>query len=284
MDKIKIGTRNFKTEGHTYVMGILNVTPDSFSDGGKFDSVSESLYHVREMINEGVDIIDIGGESTRPGYVKISDEEEIERVAPVIKSIKENFDIPLSIDTYKSSVAEVALREGADLVNDIWGLKADGKMAHVIAQADVPCCIMHNRSSEKYWDVMLEVKQDLEKSLIIAEQAGISNDKIILDPGIGFGKQSKENLMMIARLKELKTLGYPLLLGASLKSVIGNTLTLPVDQRLEGTLVTTVYAVRAGAMFVRVHNVKENVRAIKMTEALIEHERNKDGSDFNQEA
>lgn len=266
--KMKIGNKDFKTSGKTYIMGILNVTPDSFSDGGKFHRLDEALYHTEEMIRDGAHIIDVGGESTRPGYTMISDEEEIGRVAPVIEAIRGRFDIPVSLDTYKSGVARAGIAAGADLINDIWGLKYDEEMASVIAEANVACCLMHNREAADYTDFLTDYKQDLKETVALAKKAGIAEDRIILDPGIGFGKTREHNLQSIANLADLKTLGYPLLLGTSRKSVIGLTLDLPADQRVEGTLVTTVYGVLADCMFVRVHDVKENARAVAMAEAI----------------
>lgn len=265
---MRIGNREFAVEGHTYVMGILNVTPDSFSDGGRFDKLDKALYHVEEMITEGMDIVDVGGESTRPGYTLLSEKEEISRVIPVIENIKSRFDIPISLDTYKGKVAQAGVEAGADLINDIWGLKYDETMGNVIAGAGLPCCLMHNRREAVYQNYMEEVLEDLKETLVIAEKAGIEKDKILLDPGIGFGKTYGNNLEMINRMEMLHALGCPLLLGCSRKSVIGLTLDLPAQQRVEGTLVTTVYAVLKRAMFVRVHDVKENVRAIKMAEAI----------------
>ncbi len=267
---MKIGNREFQTKGHTYVMGILNITPDSFSDGGKWNDRDKALHHVEEMLKEGMDILDIGGESTRPGYTLLSDEEEIARVVPIIEAVKANFDVPVSLDTYKSRVAQEGIQAGADLINDIWGLKYDDKMAKVIADSGVSCCLMHNRKEANYQNFMLEVAADLAETIQLAEKAGIKTDKIILDPGVGFGKTYENNLEVIHSLEELNRLGYPLLLGCSRKSVIGLTLDLPTDQRLEGTLVTTVFGVMKGCMFVRVHDIKENVRAIRMAEAIME--------------
>ena len=254
---MRIGSRDFATTGHTYIMGILNVTPDSFSDGGKFDQIDAALKHVEEMIGDGADVIDIGGESTRPwGYTKISDEEETGRVVPVIEAVKKEFEIPISVDTYKSGVAEAAAQAGADLINDIWGLKADKKM--------------HNRDNAEYRNFMEDMKQDLRETIALAKAAGIADDKIILDPGVGFAKSYENNLEVISRLKEFNELKYPVLLGTSRKSVIGLTLDLPAAERVEGTIVTTVMAVEAGCMFVRVHDVKENHRAIQMAEAILD--------------
>lgn len=265
---MKIGNREFETTGHTYVMGILNITPDSFSDGGRYNALDQALCRVEQMIAEGMDLLDIGGESTRPGYAPVSEEEEINRVIPVIEQIKKRFNIPISLDTYKSKVASAGIGAGADLINDIWGLKYDPEMAGVIAKAQIPCCLMHNRKEAVYDSFVEEVLWDLEGSLEIAQKAGISDRKIMIDPGIGFGKTYENNLEIIDRLEIMNSLGYPFLLGASRKSVIGTAINLPVEERMEGTLVTSVYAALKGAMFVRVHDVKENVRAIRMTEAI----------------
>ena len=267
---MRIGSRDFATTGHTYIMGILNVTPDSFSDGGKFNQIDAALKHAEEMIGDGADVIDIGGESTRPGYTKIFDEEEIDRVVPVIEAVKKEFGIPISVDTYKSRVAEAAAQAGADLINDIWGLKYDPHMAEVIAKSGLACCLMHNRDNTEYRNFMEDVKQDLRETIVLAKAAKIADDKIILDPGVGFAKSYENNLEVIRRLKEFNELKYPVLLGTSRKSVIGLTLDLPAAERVEGTIVTTVMAVEAGCMFVRVHDVKENHRAIQMAEAILD--------------
>lgn len=265
---MRIGNKEFAESGHTYVMGILNITPDSFSDGGAYNTVDKALYRVEQMISEGMDILDIGGESTRPGYTQVSEEEEINRVVPVVEKVKSTFDTVISLDTYKAKVAAAGIAAGADLINDIWGLKYDPMMAGVIAKAGIPCCLMHNRKEAVYDRYMEEVLEDLKETIMLAHAAGISDDRMILDPGVGFGKSYEQNLEIIDRLEVLRSLGYPVLLGASRKSVIGLTLDLPAAQRVEGTLVTTVYAVRAGAMFVRVHDVRENVRAVRMAEAI----------------
>lgn len=266
---MKIGNRVFDTETKTYIMGILNVTPDSFSDGGKFNRLDAALAHAEEMIRDGADIIDVGGESTRPGYTKISDQEEIERTVPVIEALKKNFDVPVSIDTYKSEVAKATVAAGADLVNDIWGLKYDEQMAQVIADHHVACCLMHNRKNAEYKSFMKDMLDDLSETISIAKNAGIEDDKIILDPGVGFAKSYENNLEAIAKVDRLMELGYPVLLGTSRKSVIGLTLDLPSDQRVEGTIVTSVYAVQKKCAFVRVHDVKENARAIRMMNAIL---------------
>lgn len=266
---MRIGQHEFNRR-HTYIMGILNVTPDSFSDGGRFQSLDRALEHARAMIQAGADILDVGGESTRPGYEKISDEEETERVVPVIRALKEEFDIPVSLDTYKSGVAREGLRAGADLINDIWGLQYDGKMAGVIAEAEASVCIMHNREKPVYQDFLEEVRRYLADSLELALEAGIPADKIILDPGVGFGKNREQNLLVLGNLEEFTRMGYPVLLGASRKSVIGLTLDLPVQEREEGTLAATAAAVEAGCRFVRVHNVQASQRFIRMAEAIRE--------------
>lgn len=265
---MKIGNRDFDTKNHTYIWGILNVTPDSFSDGGKWKEMDKALYHVEEMIGQGMDVVDIGGESTRPGYTQISEQEEIERVTPVIRAVRERFDIPISLDTYKAGVAKAGAQAGAHLINDIWGLKYDPAMAGVIADAGLVCCLMHNREKAVYGNFCEEVKADLRGSLELARRAGIREDKIILDPGVGFGKTYEQNLEVLGKLQEFPALGYPVLLGCSRKSVIGLTLDLPASQREEGTLVTTVLAVQKGISFVRVHDVEKNARGIKMAEAV----------------
>lgn len=265
---MRIGNREFDTEHQTYVMGILNVTPDSFSDGGKWNDMDRALRHVEEMIREGADVIDVGGESTRPGHQKISDEEETQRVAPVIEALKKRFDVPVSVDTYKSSVAAAAIEAGVDLLNDIWGFRYDSKMAALAAASQVACCLMHNKDEAVYRDFMKDMMEETLECARIALQAGVAKDRILLDPGIGFGKTYEMNLEALRRLDEFCSLGYPVLLGTSRKSVIGLTLDLPADQRLEGTLVTTVLAVQTGCAFVRVHDIRENRRAIQMMEAI----------------
>lgn len=264
-----IGGKEFDVKNKTYIMGILNVTPDSFSDGGKFNNLDAALFHTQEMIADGADIIDIGGESTRPGHTVITDEEEISRVTPVIEAVKARFDIPVSVDTYKGKVAEAALQSGADLVNDIWGFKHDQKVAELTAKYQAACCLMHNRHEAVYENFLEDMVKDMEECVRIAKEAGVAEDKIILDPGVGFGKTYEMNLEAINHVEILHRLGYPILLGTSRKSVIGLTLDLPADERVEGTLATTVLGVIKGCAFVRVHDVKENKRIIHMTEAIL---------------
>ena len=267
---MKVGNKEFKIGERTYIMGILNFTPDSFSDGGAFNNIDSAIEHVKKMIDDGADIIDVGGESTRPGYTLISDEEEVNRVVPIIKAIKENFDISVSIDTYKSKVAEKALEAGADLINDIWGFKKDKDMAKVAAKYNVPCCLMHNRENKDYENLMDDILEDLRESIKIAKDAGVKDENIILDPGIGFAKTYEQNLETMNNLERFKELGYPILLGTSRKSMIGLTLDLPVEERVEGTIATTVIGIMKDACdFVRVHDVLENSRAAKMTDAIV---------------
>ncbi|HJB45832.1 MAG TPA: dihydropteroate synthase [Candidatus Mediterraneibacter surreyensis] len=266
---MRIGSREFDTEHQTYIMGILNVTPDSFSDGGKYSRIDAALAHAEKMIRDGADIIDVGGESTRPGHMQITDEEETARVVPVIEALKARFDTPVSVDTYKSAVAREALKAGADLVNDIWGLKYDPQMAGLIAESGAACCLMHNRNNTDYREFIPEFLDDMRECVRLADEAGIAWDKIILDPGVGFGKTYEMNLEVISRLEVMHELGLPILLGTSRKSVIGLTLDLPPEEREEGTLVTTVFGVQKGCAFVRVHDVEKNKRAIRMTRALM---------------
>ncbi len=245
------------------------MTPDSFSDGGKFNTLDAALRHTEQMIADGASIIDVGGESTKPGYTPVPADVQIERVVPVIEKIKANFDIPVSVDTTDAVVAKASIDAGCDLINDIWGLKKDGNLAKVVADSGLPVVLMHNRENTEYKLFFNELISDLKESVRIAEAAGIGLDKIILDPGIGFAKDVDQNLEAINKLEKIRELGYPVLLGTSRKSVIGKTLDLPVDERLEGTLATTVIGVMKGCGIIRVHDVKENIRAVKMAEAIL---------------
>lgn len=266
---MQIGNKEFDTENNTYIMGILNVTPDSFSDGGKFTNKEQALRHCEKMLNEGADIIDIGGESTHPNYTMISQEEEISRVIPVVELIKREFDPVISLDTYKCKVAEAGIQSGVDLINDIWGLRYDDNMASIIAKNQVACCLMHNRIDMNYDDFLTNLENDLLDSVYLARKAGIEESKIILDPGVGFAKTYENNLEVIHNLERLQHIGYPILLGTSRKSVIGITLDVPADERMVGTVVTSVFAVMKGCSFLRVHDVKENLQAIKMSKAIL---------------
>ncbi len=253
----------------TYIMGILNITPDSFSDGGNFNNIENAINHAKQMINEGADIIDLGGESTRPGHTYVDADEELRRILPVIKKLKEEINVPISVDTYKSKVAEESLKLGVEMINDIWGLQKDKYMANVIAKYNAYVCIMHNQDKTEYEkDIIESIKEFLNKSIKIALSAGIDKEKIVIDPGIGFGKTFEQNLEVLRRLSEIKTLGYPILLGTSRKSVIGNVLDVEPKDRLEGTIATTVLGIRDGVSIVRVHDVLENLKASKMADAL----------------
>ena len=266
---MRIGNREFDTENGVYVMGILNVTPDSFSDGGRWLERDAALRQAAKMAAEGAAIIDIGGESTRPGHRPVGAEEEAARVLPVIAAVKRETGLPVSVDTYRHETARLALEAGADMINDIWGLRYDGgEMARLIAQSGAACCLMHNRKSAEYRGFMPELLEDLRGTLDLAAAAGIARERIILDPGIGFAKSCEQNLTAMHRLDELAALGCPVLLAASRKSVIGLSLGLPVEERLEGTLATTAIGVLRGATFVRVHDVKENLRAARMALAI----------------
>ncbi len=263
---MKIGSREFDVKYHTYVVGILNVTPDSFSDGGKYDTLGSAMDHAERMIAEGADIIDIGGESTRPGYQPVSVKEEIERVLPVIRKLKTTYDVPVSLDTWKPAVARAALAAGVDMINDISCMK-EREMAALVAESGCAYCLMHNR------DGLIEggskVKEDLAAALETAWQAGVRTEQVMIDPGIGFAKTYEQNLAVLNKIEELHCFGLPILVGASRKSLIGHALDLPVEERLEGTLAITAYAVMKRCAFVRVHDVKENVRVIKMLESIV---------------
>lgn len=253
----------------TYIMGILNVTPDSFSDGGSYTELDKALYRAEEIVKQGGDIIDVGGESTRPGFTVVSAAEETERIVPVIEALTARFDIPVSADTYKAETAEAALRAGAAMINDIWGFKKDEKMADIAAKYGASCCLMHNRANTEYKDIINDILTELGGSADIALKAGVPAEKICLDPGIGFAKTFEQNLKVLNYLEKFNALGYPLLLGTSRKSVIGLALDLPVDERLEGTVATSVMAVMKDCRFVRVHDVLANKRAIDMTERIL---------------
>ena len=253
----------------TFIMGILNVTPDSFSDGGKYNSVEAALKQAKKMVAAGAKIIDVGGESTRPGYERISDEEEIARVVPVIKALVSEVPAIISIDTYKAAVARAAIEAGAHMINDIWGAKADPEMASVAAQYDVPIILMHNRTNRVYKNYWNDFKSDLEESISIVKKAGVPAEHIILDPGIGFVKNLEQSIETMQRLDELSAMGYPVLLATSRKRMIGSILNLPIDERVEGTAATCVFGVMKGCHLMRVHDVKEVARTVKVIDALV---------------
>ncbi|MCC7119157.1 MAG: dihydropteroate synthase [Anaerolineales bacterium] len=286
---LKVGNFTFEWGARTYIMGILNATPDSFSGDGLLahkDAVTYALNQAREFIAHGVDVLDVGGESTRPGSAPVNAEEEMRRVIPLVQALCENFpDVLISIDTYKAQVAEAALKAGANLINDVWALRADADLASVAAEHQAPVILMHNRSDPasvevreklggsyrgpEYDNLIEDVKRELLFSVELAKKAGVSESQIILDPGLGFGKTREDNLRLINQLDEIRALGYPILLGASRKSFIGFTLNLPADQRLEGTASATAIGIARGADLIRVHDVKEMTRVARMTDAIV---------------
>lgn len=271
LKNMQIGPENFTFEPYDFhLMGILNVTPDSFSDGGRFNQLDKALFHTEELIKSGCRIIDIGGESTRPGHTRISDAEEIERTAPIISAVKREFNVAVSVDTYKSAVAEAAMEAGCDLINDIWGLKADPALAAVIARYDAPCVLMHNRDNHNYTNLIPDIIADLNETLALAEKAGIKKDRIILDPGIGFGKDYTQNLLTLKHLADLKAaFDYPWLLGISRKSVIGLTLDLPSEEREEGTAALNTWGLTQGMHFFRIHDAEKSRRSLLMQQAVL---------------
>lgn len=253
----------------TLVMGILNATPDSFSDGGKYFDADKAVKHALEMAANGADIIDVGGESTRPGFDEVSAEEELERVIPVIRAVAKEVPLPISIDTYKAAVAEEAISAGAHIINDVWGAKKDPKMAETASRLEVPIILMHNRENRDYSVFVRDVLNDLYESIHIARNAGVKEENIILDPGIGFAKNLPYNLEMMRNLDTITSLGYPVLLGTSRKSFIGTILDLPVEERVEGTGATVCYGIQKGCQIIRIHDVREMSRLAKMMDALM---------------
>ncbi len=297
---LQIGSFTFNWGSRTYVMGILNVTPDSFSGDGiiaRGDSIHTAVEQARGFLVSGADILDVGGESTRPGSAPVNADEEMERVIPIVQALKQNFpDALISIDTYKAQVAEEAVRAGARIINDVWGLRADDGLAAVAAKYNLPVILMHNRSNpasvevreklggayvgSEYQNLLEDVKRELLESVALAKNAKIAESHIVLDPGVGFGKTREHNLELIDRLGEIRSLGYPVLLGTSRKSFIGFTLDLPADQRVEGTAATVAIGIARGADIIRVHDVKEMARVAKMTDAIVRkpsYERDKRG-------
>nr|WP_164671109.1 dihydropteroate synthase [Virgibacillus doumboii] len=250
-------------------MGILNVTPDSFSDGGSYSSVDRAVEHAVLMEQQGADIIDIGGESTRPDHDPVSMEEELERVLPVIRAVKEHVSIPISIDTYKAETARQAVEAGAEIINDVWGAKREPAIAEVAAEHNVPIILMHNRTNMDYTSIIDDMKQDLQASIDIALEAGVPKENIILDPGVGFAKTSADNLVVMNSLENFTNLGYPVLLAASRKSFIGKILNADPSERDNGTGATTCLGISKGAQIVRVHNVELHLELAKMMDAML---------------
>jgi dihydropteroate synthase len=273
---MRIGPADFRWGERTYVMGIINATPDSFSGDGVLandaadDPVARAVAQGRRMVEDGADLLDVGGESTRPGHARVDVSEERRRVVPVVAALRSALpDTPISIDTTKAAVAAAALDAGADLLNDVWGVGADDGMARLAAERGVPMIVMHNRAEPRYSDLMAEVVADLRSALERARRLGIEGDRLIVDPGFGFGKTPEHNLTVLRELSMLRELGRPILLGTSRKSTLGRVLGLPVDQRLEATLATTAIGIAGGADIVRVHDVRENVRAARMSDAIV---------------
>lgn len=289
MKPLKVGKHIFDWGARTYVMGVLNVTPDSFSGDGLIaqgDPVEVSLEQAKRFMAAGATVLDVGGESTRPGSQPIGADEERQRVLPVIRALaREIPDALISVDTYRSGLAEAALQEGAQIVNDIWGLRADPRLRQVVAKAECPVILMHNRSNPssvevraqlgsayigaEYADVISDVKRELMDSVTLAREAGIEEDRILLDPGIGFGKKVEHNLELINRLDEIRVMGFPVLIGPSRKSFIGYTLDLPPDQRVEGTAAAVAIGIARGADIVRVHDVEAMTRVARMSDAIV---------------
>lgn len=288
-NSLQIGNFTFEWGKRTYIMGILNITSDSFSGDGLLgkgaNGVAVAMEQARQFVSAGADILDIGGESTRPGSQPITADEELEHILPVVQAIAQELDVLISIDTYKSVVAEAALQNGAHLVNDVWGFHADPEIAHVAARHRAPVILMHNRSSwahavikeqlggryvgVPYENLIEDIKRELLESVAIAHDAGIPDEHIILDPGIGFGKTTEQNLELVDRLDEIRALGYPILYGPSRKSFIGFTLDLPPQQRLEGTAAAVTVGIVRGADIIRVHDVLPMMRVARMTDAIV---------------
>ena len=266
---LRCGEYTLDLNKKTLIMGILNVTPDSFSDGGNYDEVNAAVSHVKEMVADGADIIDIGGESTRPGFAKVSVEEELGRVIPMIRAVSKEVKVPISIDTYKAEVAKQAIEAGAHVINDVWGAKAEPKIAEVAAHYNVPIILMHNRENTNYRNLMADMIADLYESVKIAKGAGVPDENIILDPGIGFAKTPEQNLEAMRNLEQLHVLGYPVLLATSRKSFIGHVLDLPVEERVEGTGASICLGIEKGCEMIRVHDVKVMARMAKMMDAMI---------------
>lgn len=266
---LKTGVKNYDLSKRTHIMGILNVTPDSFSDGGNYTTVEKAIEQAKRMEEEGADMIDIGGESTRPNHDPVPLEEELERVLPIIRAVKENTNLPVSIDTYKAETAKQAVEAGADIINDIWGAKKEPDIAKVASDYDVPLILMHNRTSAQYTSLLDDMKKDLEESIDIALQAGVKKGNIILDPGVGFAKSAQENLIVMNHLEQFTNMGYPFLLATSRKRFIGGVLDLPPEERDNGTGATTCLGITKGAHIVRVHNVKVNKELAVMMDAML---------------
>ncbi len=266
---LRCGRYELPYERQTQIMGILNITPDSFSDGGRFNALEQAVSRAKEMVQEGAHIIDVGGESTRPGAKPVSLEEELSRVIPIIEALSNEIDVPISIDTYKAEVARQAVNAGATIINDVWGAKKEPEIAKVAAEFNVPIILMHNRKERHYHNLIEDMISDLKESVRIAIEAGVKEENIVLDPGIGFAKTFENNLEVMRHLDRICSLKYPVLLGTSRKSFIGHVLDLPPVERVEGTGATVCLGIERGCQFVRVHDVKEIARMAKMMDAML---------------
>ncbi|MDB5055105.1 MAG: dihydropteroate synthase [Bacilli bacterium] len=266
---LKCRNKTLQLGTKTLVMGILNVTPDSFSDGGDFVSLKKAVERAKQMAAEGADMIDIGGESTRPGAERITLIEELRRVIPIVEAISTAIDLPISVDTYKAEVARQALKAGAHLINDVWALQGDVEMARVIVEFGCPVVLMHNRKEANYNHFLTDIVEDLQKSIEQAEKSGIDRKQIMIDPGIGFAKDYEQNLLLMNHLHELVALGYPVLLGTSRKSMIQQTLQLPADDVVEGTAATVALGIAQGCQIIRVHDIRQMKRVAAMTDAIV---------------
>lgn len=267
--KLTTASKVYDLSERTHIMGVLNVTPDSFSDGGSYTSLNKAIEQAVEMEKQGADIIDIGGESTRPNHDPVSLEEELDRVLPIIRKVKEKINIPISIDTYKAETARRAIEAGAEIINDVWGAKQDPQIVNVAAEYNVPIILMHNRTNMNYTSIIEDMKCDLQESIDIALKAGVTKENIVLDPGVGFAKTAADNLNVMNNLEKFTKLGYPVLLGTSRKTFIGKILDVPPAERDNGTGATTCLGITKGMQIVRVHNVKLNVELAKMMDAMI---------------
>lgn len=266
---LRTKVKTYDLSERTHVMGILNVTPDSFSDGGKYVEEDQAVTQALHMQKHGADMIDVGGESTRPNHKPVSLQEEIDRVVPIIQAISRKVTVPISIDTYKAETAKQAIQAGADIINDIWGAKKDPEIADVAAETGAPIILMHNRDNQNYKSLLEDMQRDLEESIEIAKKAGVRDEQIILDPGIGFAKSMQDNFVVMNHLERFTTLGYPLLLGTSRKSFIGTVLDVPAHERDNGTGATTCLGIAKGASIVRVHHVQLNKEMAMMMDAML---------------
>lgn len=266
---LRCGPHTLELGRRTVIMGILNVTPDSFSDGGRYSDLGQAIARAEEMVAEGAHIIDVGGESTRPGSAAVTPDEEMRRVLPVIEALSARIKVPVSVDTYRSSTARLALKAGASIINDVWGLQKDPEMAAVASEFGAPVVVMHNQREAKYISLMDEIIAFLRRSVDLAVSAGLPEEQVLIDPGIGFGKTAQHNLEVLERLGELKVLGRPILLGTSRKSTIGKVLDLPPDQRLEGTAATVAIGIAFGADIIRVHDIREMSRVARMADSIV---------------